>query len=219
MKLILLLLAAAVFGLAGAANAATFNGTFYDVAGVQDGGPNVINTMTKADNFLAGMPGADATFDSTGINYGNPSPFNLSDLGTFLAADAGSLSSNAGTSFLGSIITLTGHILLQAGVNTFDIFSDDGFSLLVGGTEIGRFESLRAPASSIINHNAGLGGVVAFELRYFEGSLTQAALIGKLNGHILTAVAPIPVPATLPMIIGGLVVLGGLRKRRKQRQA
>jgi len=216
MKLILSLLAAATICMAGAASATMLNGSFYNVGGVQGGGAPLVTTMTAADTYLAGAPTVDATFQSTGINYGGPAPFVFSDLGTFLGADSASLSSNATTSFLGSIITLTGNISVAAGANVFDIFSDDGFSLLINNTEIGRFEGLRAPSSSIVNFNGGTGGVVGFELRHFEGSLTQGALVAKLNGNIITAV---PAPATLPLMAGGLVLLGGMGMRRRRRKS
>ena len=187
---------------------AGFIGTFYDTCGVQD--PDtctpVTTTMTEVEAFLATNPSPDATFNSTGIDYGGPAPYVFTDLDAFLGVDAASLDplAEGATSLLGSVITLTGTIYLDPGINVFDVFSDDVFSLIIDGIEIGSFEGLRAPSSSIINYDAGAGGLAAFELLWFEGSETQAALNVNLNGEIITAVLE---PGTLALFGIGLLGL------------
>lgn len=193
-------------------------GAFYDTGGLQGGGAPLTDSMTATENFLATNPTPDATFTSTGIDYGVGPVFLLSDLDTFLGSDASSLSAPVGaTSFLGTVLTFSGSVLLNAGINTFDIFSDDGFSLKIGGVEIGRFEGLRAPGSSVVNYDAGAGGLASFELIYFEGSLSQAALTATLNGDVITGV--VPLPAGMTLMLGGIAAFGALRARKKKAAA
>lgn len=218
MKTLLAIVAAAGMSLASGAYAATLQGTFYDTGGLNFGTPTgtpLTTTMTAAETFLAGNPTPDATFQSTGIDYGGPSPFVFSDLATFLGADAASLNpASAGTiNMLGSVITIAGAISLDAGINAFDVFSDDGFSLKINGTEIGREENLTAPANFSFNYDAGAGGIADFEIAWFEGSTTQAALGVKLNGDTLTAAVPLPAAGFL--LIGALGGLAAVKRRRK----
>jgi len=215
MRIYRLVGAAVAIFVAGSAQAG-FIGKFYDTCGLQDVSCSPLTTtMTQAEAFLGTNPSPDATFVSTGINYGGPAPYVFTDLAAFLGADAASLNplSEGATSLLGSVITLTGTISLDAGINVFDVFTDDGFSLLIDGLEIGRFEGLRAPASSIINYDAGAGGLANFDLTWFEGSLTQAALAVNLNGDTITA---LPEPETLALFVIGLVGIGFARRRRTQ---
>ena len=214
MKTFRVVAAAVALLVTGSAHAG-FIGAFYDTCGVQDP-PTcspLTTSMTAVQAFLATNPSPDATFISTGIDYGGPAPFLFSDLDTFLGVDAASLNPSAegATNMLGSVITLTGTIFLDAGINVFDVFSDDGFSLLIDGIEIGRFEGLRAPSSSIINYDAGAGGLAAFELSWFDGAETQAALRVNLNGEVITAV---PGPGTLALFGIGLIGLH-LGRRKK----
>ncbi|WP_135506865.1 VPLPA-CTERM sorting domain-containing protein [Roseovarius aestuariivivens] len=218
MKTLIAFITAAGMSLASGAYAATLHGAFYNTGGNQGGGSPLTNTMTLADTFLAGNPTPTATFKSTGIDYGGPSPYILSDLGTFLGADAASLSpaSAASIDMLGSVIVLTGTIRLGAGINNFEVFSDDGFSMLLNGVEVGRFEGLRGPGSSFFNVDAGFGGDVNMELRYFEGALTQAALRAALNGKTITGLpTPVPIPAAGFLLISALGGLVAVKRRRK----
>ena len=206
------LLASVTYG----ANAATLSGAYYDVGGYLSccSGPTSpgtpVDTATEALAYVtANAP--TATFQSTAISYNMTAPWSMPSLGGFLGADAASLSSSAGNSFLGSILTFAGTISLLAGNNVFDIFSDDGFILYIDNVEVGRFEGLRSPQSSFINV-ASAGGNKAFRLVYFEGSQSQAALQVKLNGDLL---APVPLPAGGLMLLGGLGALAVMRRRRK----
>lgn len=215
MKTLLAIVAAAGMSLASGAYAATLQGTFYDTGSNQGGGSPLTNTMTLAEAFLAGNPTPDATFQSTGINYGTPPNYTFTDLNAFLGADAASLNpASAGTiDMLGSVITIAGTISVGAGNNVFDVFSDDGFSIKVNGSEIGRQEGLTAPSNFSFNFDGGLGGLADFEITWFEGSRTQAALGVKLNGDTLTAAVPLPAAGFL--LIGALGGLAAVKRRRK----
>jgi hypothetical protein len=219
-----LMLAAAILFAPLSAGAATISGAFYDVggrtnfsnAGSNNGvgaGIGAAESATAALSYI-GSNAANATFQSTGINYNTTAPHNMpASIGAFLGVvDAGSLSGGASTPFLGSILVFSGTIKLLSGNNVFDIFSDDGFILEVDGTERGRFEGLRAPQSGPTINVASSGGIKNFRLIYFEGSQTQAALRAKLNGEIL--VAAVPVPAAGFLLIGALGGLVALRRRK-----
>lgn len=218
MKTLLAIVAAAGISLASGAYAATLQGTFYDTGGLNSGTPTgtpLTTTMTAAETFLAGNPTPDATFQSTGINYGTPPNYTFTDLNAFLGADAASLNpASAGTiNMLGSVITIAGAISLDAGINTFDVYSDDGFSLKIDGSEILRRENLVAPTNFNTSFDAGVGGLFDFEITWFEGSTTQAALGVKLNGDTLTAAVPLPAAGFL--LIGALGGLAAAKRRRK----
>ena len=223
MKNILAATALSFFALT-AAHATPLQGAFYDVGGFDSccsglfTGTPLITSATLAETFLQGNPTADATFTSTGISYPQPISSNtITTVGGFLGTDASSLGNfsmgtTANTSFLGTILTLSGTISLLAGNNVFDVFSDDGFILYIDGIEIGRWEGLRGPSSAGgINFVSALGGHAQFDLVYFEGSMTQAALEVTLNNRVLSAV---PLPAGGLLLIGALGGLAALRRRK-----
>ena len=212
------LIAATVLGLsmASAANAAPFQGAFYDVGGYGtylDPG-SVVGAPLADSNaavlaFLAGNPVADATFTSGGIGYGAQAIGSLAD---FLSTDAGSIIGDGTTSFLGSILTFSGTIDLLAGLNNnFEVFSDDGFLLYINGVLAGSYDGLRAPSSSLFAVDGGAGGHAQFDLIYYEGSQVLAALDVNLNGNTL---APVPLPAGGLLLIGAIGGLAALRRRK-----
>jgi hypothetical protein len=218
-----LMLAAVLICAPLAAGAATISGAFYDVGGrtnfnnvnSNNGVGAGIGAAESANAALSyiGSNAANATFQSTGINYNMTSPYGMpASIGAFLGGDSATLSGGASTPFLGSILVFTGTIKLLAGNNSFNIFSDDGFVLEVDGSEVGRFEGLRAPQAGDNIIVASTGGIKSFRLVYFEGSQTQAALRAKLNGEIMVAAVPLPAGGLLLIgAIGGLAVL----RRRK----
>lgn len=165
---------------------------------------------------------ADATFTSSGLNYAPLSGVRLPDatFADFLGADAASIISDdsnfANRSLLGSVFRVTGKVLLDAGENIFKITSDDGFRLTVGDT-VGSFNRLRGPGSfTNVTVDGGAGGFLDFELIYFEAMAVQAQLRAELNGEVITDIAPVPLPAGLPLLLGGIAVFGGLRLRKKR---
>ncbi|MEM9796846.1 MAG: PEP-CTERM sorting domain-containing protein [Pseudomonadota bacterium] len=206
MKRILTAAAFAILG-AGSASAATFQGEFWDVSGVSglDSALSVIDSRA-----------ADATFESTGIDYPNGSPDRLSSgssLATFLGSDAASLSGLASTALTGSIFRFTGFLDLAAGLQTFSLSSDDGYRLTIGGTEVGVFSGLRPVRTDTFSVDPG-AGFTAFELIFYENR-GNTGVTFSVDGQIAQP-SPVPLPATLPLLLGALG-LGGLAARRKQR--
>lgn len=60
----------------------------------------------------------------------------------------------------------------------FDAFSNNGFSLLVDEPEIDRSEGLHLPISSMLNYDAGAGGIKAQKV--LDNLRYQASLIKGL---------------------------------------
>lgn len=200
---------------AGAAGAATFTGEFWDARGS-------LLSITQADAVIAGA-GPTATFASTAIDYpngtGGVADDNSTALSTFLGADAASLS-GGGDSTLGvSVFRFTGFLDLLGGPQSFAVSSDDGFRLTIGGTQISAFEQRRKFGTTTVTADAGTGAT-AFELVYFENNgvtgvefLIDGVLAQAADGPV--DIAPVPLPAGLPLmgiVLGGL----GLMARRRK---
>jgi hypothetical protein len=206
------------------AQAGSITGEFWDVAG-QTGNPPTSGSpalnptggsyLATVDSVIASRS-ADATFQSSGIAY--PGPFAggsvTQTLGSFLGADASTLNpmSLGSVQVLGTIFRLTGTVNLLAGNNTFNIFSDDGFRLSLGGAVVGTFDALRAPSSSIINYNS-TGGAESFELIYFEAQQVAAALTASVNGNVIGP-TPMPEPSTMLLFGSGLAGFSAWRYRK-----
>ena len=208
---------AVVVGLASAstAGAATFAGEFWDADGR-------LGSIDDALAVIAGGP-ADATFSSTVIDYprgGNGAAAAANGtiaaagttLAAFLGVDAASLSGERDTPLTRSVFRFTGFLDLLAGAETFEVRSDDGFRLTVGGTLVDSFGN-RAFRGSPVTVEAG-DGRTPFELVYYEDQ-GNTGVEFALNGAAASpAVAPIPLPAGLPLLAGALGVLAFIRRRR-----
>lgn len=144
-------------------------------------------------------------------------------LSTFLGVDGDSLS-GADAELFGSVFLFTGKISLTAGVQTFDVFSDDGFDLVVGGDSVASFDGIRSigaasnPSSGVFD--AGEGGDFDFELLFYDGEVFEIGLSVLLNGSIVDdgvtmrdEPTPIPAPAPAALLVGALFFLARLRNR------
>jgi hypothetical protein len=211
----------ATFGGVAANAATTFTAEYWDVApqsgnpadtGVPALNPTAGSYLSTVDSIL-GSRGADATFVSTGINYlGDQTT--AQTMSSFLGADAGGLGALGGNAVLGTILRFAGTISLNAGLNNFDIYSDDGFRLIIDGNVVNFFDALRPPSSSNFDFFAGAAGDHSFELVYFETQVVLAALAVKVNGSYLTPAA-VPLPAGGLLLLSTLAGLAGLRRRRR----
>lgn len=226
------------FGLsAGFASASTLKGEYWDVVAIAfdpannlarnpvttPSGTGIVSNATgsfldSVDAIVAGRP-ADYLFESSGINYGAVTRIRSVSLESFLGADGGTLTGGAENSVLGTILRLTGFVKLTEGENLFQIYSDDGYRLVVDGMVAGEFDGLRGPNSKLTNDivTSASERVVPFQLLYFEAQTRDAQLVASLNGSIITGeLTPIPLPAGLPLLLAGVVVFGGLRLRQRR---
>jgi len=200
-RLVAALVATLGLSAAGAASAASFNGSFWDAPA------NSFANITDAIAFTVGKT-PDASFSSTSIAYGDGPGFGIGTLADFLNADAGSVVGDGSVNFQESVLRLTGFSFLTTG-DDITVNSDDGFLLSIGGSEFSRFEGLRGPGGSTTDTFTGPTGRYAVDLWYFEGAPTQARLEANL------------VPAAIPLPAGGLLLLsalagGGVVARRRR---
>lgn len=187
--------------------AATFQGEFWDA--------NVsLNNLSQAQAVIAAGP-ATATFQSSAIDYPNGSTGSISDnisLSAFLGADAATLSGAGTTNLYQSVFRFTGSLLLAPGQQTFGIGSDDGFNLIIGGTQIGGSGNRGFTYSNIVA-DAG-EGLTDFELIFWENGGATGIEFKIDNSLAVAPVAPVPLPAGLPLALLGLGALGLVARRR-----
>ena len=166
--------------------------------------------------FAAGRE-ADAMFASSAIDYPRGANTLNSDdtLAAFLGDDAVSLTAGADRRLATSVTVFRGWLNLAAGPQRFDVGSDDGFALTIGGTEISRFSNPRAFTTTSVMADAG-AGLTPFELVYYENS-GRTGVRFSVDGAVVTGAAPpsaIPLPATAQLVLLALGAMWLVRRRR-----
>jgi len=215
-------LAAVAFSLSAVASqgaTAGLSGAFYVSA-------TPFSTIADARAIIAAATGGpDATFTATALDYPAGATLSASastPLATWLGSVAGSARGATGTAIGAAVFLFEGVITLGAGTQSFEIGSDDGFELNIGGGPAeGAFDGNRGFAATTVEFDAGSGGTFDFELLFWDGPSGFTGLEARLNGAIIDdtitttgAVGVIPVPAALPMLVSALGLAGWLRRRR-----
>ncbi|QIE42375.1 VPLPA-CTERM sorting domain-containing protein [Meridianimarinicoccus aquatilis] len=203
-------LASVVIAAPIAAKAASYVGEFWDAS-------SSFSTIAEANAF-ADSNTASGTFVSTAIDYPAGSVGSVSDstsLEDFLGVDFASYVGTLPTSLSTSVLRVSGTFLPGAGLKTYSVGSDDGFSLMLNGTQISSRSAPRGFGYTAVDYDAG-AGPVDFVLTYYEnGGFTGVEF--NIDGVVVDnsiAAASVPVPAALPLLAAGLGALG-LWGRRK----
>ena len=216
--LISCVVAASVFGFAQGAAAVTMglSGAYWDTGGLR--------SLTAAKAASTGT--ATATFLSTAVDYpagGTRYVNSTTKIVDFLGVDGASLSGSQNTDLAGSVFRFTGFIYLDAGKNTFNVGSDDGFELTVGESTM-KFEYGRYFGRNNLTDRFD-GGWTPIDLMFFENR-GAAGFDMRLNGAIVTSLstrtsdvalsaAVVPLPGAMPLLLGAMVGAGFLARRRK----
>jgi hypothetical protein len=132
-------------------------------------GANLTN-LSQAEAFANGNA-PSATFIATSLNYGGPFANGLGDgtnLQTFLNSDAGSLSTDPGTTS-DAIIKLNGIVNLAAGTYQFRVTADDGYSIRINGQTVAEFNANQgATPRESLAFTITQGGAQQIEIIYWD---------------------------------------------------
>lgn len=193
---------------AAPAHAATFAGFHWSV-------DTPVTSLADADAIVAaGQP--TAIFASSTINYPGPGAVLASaeTLTTFLGGDAVSIIGDALAPIATSVFLFRGELELAPGPHLFDVHSDDGFRLTIGGNEVSKFDGQRGFGLTSVLTDVG-SGRLPFELLFFENE-GQSGVEFTVDGvfPVWSKAAEVPLPASGSMAIAGLLMFGALRFRR-----
>ncbi|MEY8880945.1 LamG-like jellyroll fold domain-containing protein [Donghicola sp. XS_ASV15] len=81
-------------------------------------------------------------------------------------------------------LSMDGFIFVEAGTHTFDVTSDDGFSMTIGGTVVAEYAGLRGSDTTHTQIVFSESGFYAIELDYFEDSGGQILEV-EMDGALL----------------------------------
>ncbi|QIR76842.1 beta strand repeat-containing protein [Sulfurospirillum diekertiae] len=129
-----------------------------------------LGSIAQVENFIA-THNADATFTATAINYGLLPGGDLGgdgNLQKFLGIiDAPSLSTNPENSS-DAIIKLSGSIELAAGKYTFKVTADDGYSIVIDGNVVAKYDGNQVPSTNYASFNIAQGGEHSISIVYWD---------------------------------------------------
>ncbi|ARU48273.1 hypothetical protein Sdiek1_1107 [Sulfurospirillum diekertiae] len=128
-----------------------------------------LGSIAQVENFIA-THSADATFTATAINYGLLPSGDLGgdgNLQKFLGIDAQSLSTNPENSS-DAIIKLSGSIELAAGTYTFKVTADDGYSIVIDGNVVAKYDGNQSPSTNYASFNIAQSGEHSISIVYWD---------------------------------------------------
>ncbi|NRA29957.1 MAG: hypothetical protein HRU11_06805 [Parvularculaceae bacterium] len=176
-------------------------------------------SLSSVEQAIAGIAGDTAvgTFDVTMLDYPNGSN-NLSSTNTVSDMIGADFASFVGTDVVleTSVWVFTGFIRLEAGAQTFNVASDDGFRLSIGGNEISRHSGTRGYRSTSVTTDAGTG-LQLFELVFFENK-GKTGLTFSVDGSTAMAAEPVPTPGSLALMASGGLIMVSVQRRMKPKR-
>ena len=197
----------AVLACPNGATAATFFGEFWDAS-------TSVSNLNAANAVIA-AGGPTATFQSSAIDYpqGNVNNTRSSTtLAQYLGGDAASIIGPSSMSITRSVFRFTGFLDLTSGNQLFQVGSDDGFRLTVGGNLVAQHTNSRGFRFTSATSNPGAGRT-PFELIYFENR-GRTGVEFFVDGA-LAAPAPVPLPGAFALLLAGLAAFGFARPLRQ----
>ena len=211
-----LLIGLAIVSATQAFAASGLNGTYYnppaDTTGWWDG-------FASASSYLASNPTPSGTFTATAINYsGN----DLSSISSFLGSDGASFSGTNGDMADG-VLVLKGWIDIGAGSTTLSVNHDDGFRMILDGTNVAQTGCC---GWTDVTVDFATAGWHSFELDYnnamYGGYSGGATLAFSENGQPVTAsslstVSVVPEPSNQALLLAGIGLIGIAARRRLKR--
>jgi hypothetical protein len=174
------------------------------------------NYLPRVNEIIANNPVADAVIhiDAIALATGFAESGLIGDgssgdptLNDFFQTTIAGIGDNP---LLGTILRLTAIVNVETG-DEFSVRSDDGYSVEIGDGALIENDGLQAPKTTGHMY-AGTSGLQNFEMIWFESQRTQAAL--KVDG--LDFVAPVPLPAGLPLLLAGVAGLGLIARRKRK---
>jgi PEP-CTERM motif-containing protein len=213
-----LTLAALVAGVS-ASSADTYSVTIYQGSG--HGDINNANNQAQQGNPLITPADELGTGTYTGTLNLDEGSGGTNTIAAFFASDGGTLTGFSSLA-LNSVLSTTNFgtttvMVITGNTNGFTlggtIDHDDGASLYDGPAFANLVAGSPSPTTDIPTGFSGLSG--PFELIYVEAN----GLPAVLDFAVTSSVSNTPLPATLPLLAGGLGVVGFLSRRKKQKAA
>lgn len=178
-----------------------------------------VSSIAGTRNIMNGA--SNATFQATNINYFNNGVGTA--LSDWLGADAASLSGISGSTTIGSLsIRLTGYIAIaEAGTLRFNVESDDGMELKIGGESVTSYDGDRGFGGSPASAEFSEAGLYQIELIYWANDQGSSGLKFSWNAADPGTLDVVPqaslysvIPAPSALGVLGMAGLVAARRRR-----
>ncbi|NVO24442.1 LamG-like jellyroll fold domain-containing protein [Donghicola mangrovi] len=149
------------------------NGALYDMDSAI-GSISVYRTLTDGAD-------ADLTFEAKSMEFTSASN---STLDAFVAS-GGEVTEGDGSDRADTFgVTLDGFVFIEAGTHTFDVYSDDGFSMSIGGEVVAEYAGLRSPETTRAEVVFTETGYYQIHIDYFENGGGQVLRV-EMDDDIL----------------------------------
>lgn len=195
---------------AGSAAASTIKAQFW----------NADRSFSTVDQAIAyaDANAVTATFESTVLNYpnqGNNVSSRNTTLADFLGPDAASLSGAGNTNLTTSVFRFEATLDLAPGAYKITVGSDDGYRLFFDGALVSERVRPRGFRDTV-RLDVNVDGPTEFELYYYE-NFGRTGVTFSINDVVVDSniIAPIPIPASLPLLLAGIGAFGIARRRAK----